>query len=264
MPDRQWNNRGLILIVALLFTSSLSACAELALAASSDAPLSQDAVVTMNFHMYSIVYAKSDSSILVYNGADTNPPTYPTAATRQVFCRMRPSAQSWFTSVGLWFADVDAWFGGVSWITQPLAEDMRIRGNVSMTVWISAAGAQPFGSGYALGISEVDSMGNFVGEPMYEYYYSTGDVLGPSPRPIELTFNVDRTFTKGNIIGFFAIVGSTTEGWQFQVYFDSPDMNSSATLPVPATPVPEFSQVAMMGTMAMAVLCAYLIVRRRN
>jgi hypothetical protein len=264
MPTEHWNRGGIILIVALVSLLSLSACAELALAESTDASLSQDAVVTMNFHMYSIVYVNSDSSILVYNGADTNPPTYSTPATRQIFCTVRPSAQSWFTDVEAWFSGFDAWFGGVSWITQPLAEDMRIQGNVSMRVWLSATGPEPFASGYALGISEVDSMGNFIGEPMYGYYYSTGDVLGSSPRSIELTFNVDRTFTKGNIIGFLAIVGSTTEGWQFQVYFDSPDMNSSVTLPMLATPIPEFSRMAMMGTMAMTVLCAYLIVRRKS
>jgi len=263
VPTRQ-GNRGLILIVALLSTLSLSASAEMAMATSSEASLSQDAVVIMNFHMYSTVYANSNSSMVVYNGADTNPPTYSTAATGQVFCKVRPSAQSWFTDVEAWFSGVEAWLGGVSWITQPLAEDTQIQGNVGMTVWMSATGPQPFASGYALGISEVDSMGNFIGEPMYEYYYSTGDVLGSSPRPISLTFNVNRTFTKGNIIGFLAIVGSTTEGWQFQVYFDSPDRNSSVTLPMLATPIPEFSRMAMMGTMAVTVLCAYMIVRRKN
>ncbi len=211
----------------------------------------------MNFHMYSTVYLNSNSSILVYNGADTGPPTHASPVTGQVFCRIRQGAQ-------IWFADVDAWLGGVSWITQPLAEDLQIEGDLHMTVWMASSDQQPFASGYALGISEVDSMGNYVGEPVYQYYYSTGNVLNSSPQPITLSFSVNQTFAKGNIIGFLVIVGSTTESWQFQVFFDSADMNSYVTLPVLAAAIPEYPQIGMVGTVGMAVFCTYFILRKRQ
>ena len=133
-----------------------------------------------------------------------------------------------------------------------------------MTVWMTSTDQQPFASGYALGLSEVDSMGNYIGEPMYQYYYSTGSVLSSSAQPITLSFSVNQTFTKGNIIGFFVIVGSTTEGWEFRVFFDSADMNSFATLPVLASPIPEYPQTGIVATMAIMVLCTYFLARRRQ
>jgi len=254
MQGKRLDRTRLVLIVAILYVAAYAACLEPTYADTSP---SQDAAMTMNFHMYSKVYVSSNSSILVYNGADTGPPTYSTPATGQVFCRVRQGAQ-------IWFADVDAWLGGVSWITQPLAEDMQIQGDVHMTVWMASPDQQPFASGYAFGLSEVDPMGNLIGEPMYQYYYSTGNVLSSSAQPVTLSFTVDRTFTKGNIIGFLVIVGSTTEGWQFQVFFDSTDMNSFASLPVLAAPIPEYPQIGIVGTMAIAVFCTYFIVRRRQ
>ena len=211
----------------------------------------------MNFHVYSIVYANSNSSIFVYNGADLNPPVYSTAATTQVFCRIRQNAQ-------IWFADGDVWLGGVSWITQPLPEDVTIQGDVRMVVWMSAPEQETAASGYAFGMSEVDEMGNPIGEPAYQYYYSFSNVLRPSPTPFELTFTVDQTFAGGHIIGFFVFVGSRTQDWQFQVYFDSPNMNSFVTLPVIAGVIPEFTQVGAIASMAVALVFTCVIARRRT
>lgn len=128
---------------------------------------SEIVLLKMSFHMYSVVYSSSNSSIFVYNGADTNPPTYSLPPTVAVSCSVRQSAQ-------VWFSEIEAWVGGVSWITQPLAEEMTIRGNVSMTVWMSTSDTAPAASGYAFGISEVDSMGRPVGEPIISIITATG------------------------------------------------------------------------------------------
>jgi hypothetical protein len=109
---------------------------------------------------------------------------------------------------------------------------MTIQGNVSMTVWMSTPDEAPALSGYAFGLSEVDSLGNPIGDSFYNYHYAYGNVLGHSPAPFKLSFDVNRTVTKGHIIGFFVAVGATTQGWRYQVYFDSPNMNSFAELPI--------------------------------
>jgi len=251
MRPRFWKG-GTLLIVALLSGLSLIVCAELIQVAQAGISEFEGSGVLMNFHMYSAVYAASNSSIFVYNGADLNPPTYSTAATAQVFCRVRQSAQ-------VWFADVDVWLGGVSWITQPLPEDVTIRGEARMVVWMSSPEQETIASGYAFGISEVDATGNTIGEPVYQYYYSYDNVLGSSPTAFELSFTVDQTFAKGRIIGFIVIVGSTSQGWQFQVYFDSPNMNSFVMLPVIAGVIPEFTQIGVAASMVVTLVftCAF-------
>ena len=244
-------------MLALVFILSVTADGQLVKIASADDPTTEVNLFEMNFHMYSLVYSNSNSSILIYNGADTNPPTYADPVTGQVSCSVRQSAQ-------IWFAQADVWLGGVSWITQPLAEDVTIQGNVSMTVWMSTPDQETLASGYAFGLSEVDSMANPIGDPSYQYYYSLGSVLTPSRAPFQLAFTVNRTFTKGNILGFFVIVGSATEGWRYQVYFDSPSINSFAELPVLGVAIPEFSQAGLAISMTLAMLCSYAVVRRKK
>ncbi len=256
-PQVGWHSSRQIVLLVLLLILSLGAHAQYVHVAMAGEPGSEISLSILNFHMYSVVYSNSNSSIFVYNGVDTNPPTYATALTTVVSCRVRQSAR-------IWFGEIDVWLGAVSWITQPLAEDMTIRGNVSITVWLSTPQRETVASGYAFGLSEVDSMGNPLGEPLYDYYYSYGNVLGSSPTPLKLAFNVDRTFMKGNIIGFFVIVGSTTEGWRYQVYFDSPSMNSFAEMPTLSVPVPEFSQMGLVATMGLAALCYYAIGRTKS
>jgi hypothetical protein len=245
------------LVVSMLLAVNLCISAGLVHAASPGPSNSENAVAVLNFHMYSLVYANSNSSMFIYNGADVNPPTYSTAPTTQVFCRIHQQA-------GAWFGDVDVWLGGVSWITQPLPGDVTIQGDVRMVVWMSAPEQQTAASGYAFGISEADEMGNPIGEPAYQYYYSFGNVLSSSPTPFELTFAVDQTFAGGHMIGFFVIVGSTSGDWQFQVYFDSPNMNSFASLSVIAGIIPEFTHLGPMVMLVLALGFACIISRRRN
>jgi len=233
-------------VVVLICLVSLFFSAWLAQFPYANSLQSDTTILAMNFHMRLLVYGNSNGSMFVYNGADGNPPTFATPATTLVSCNIRQS-------LGTWFLGMDGWFGGVAWITQPLAENMTILGNANMTVWMSTPDSAPLASGYAFGISEVDSLGNPVGEFIYNYRYVNGSVLGSSPAPFELSFNVDRTFVKGNIIGFFALVGSTTEAWHYQVYFDSLGINSFASLPIVAVPIPEFWQ-----TSGIAIACLAL------
>jgi hypothetical protein len=243
--------------VLLVIMANLALYAQSAPMVAADVQASKSSLVKMSFHMYTPVYSNSNSSILVYNGADTNPPTYSTPPIASVSCAIHQSTQ-------IWFSGVDAWFGGVSWITQPLAEEMTIQGDVSMSVWMSATDSPPTASGYAFGLTEVDNMGNPIGDQSYQYSYGSGSVLSQSPAQYTLVFGVNRTFAKGNILGFFVIVGSTTEGWHYQAYFDSPSKDSFVELPTMSTPIPEFSQLGTVACMALAMLCFGIIHRRKR
>jgi hypothetical protein len=243
------------MILAVMF--GLAASVRLTeVARSSDLSL-EASIIRMNFHMYRSIYSNSNSSMLVYNGADTSPPTYASAPTALVSCAIHRSAQ-------ILLAGVDGWFGGMSWITQPLSEDTTVQGNVSMTVWMNTPEPAPAASGYAFGLTEVNSMGNPVGNQFYQYKYSYGSILDHSPAPFTVAFSVNRTFIKGEVLGFFVIVGSTTKEWHYQVHFDSSSMNSFADLPTMSTAVPEFSQLEAVACMTLVMLAAYAIKRRRG
>jgi hypothetical protein len=102
-----------------------------------------------------------------------------------------------------------------------------------------------------------------VGEPVYGYRASNGSILGPSPQPYQVALSVDRALTKGNIIAFVVAVAATTQGWRYEVHFDSPSMNSHVTLPVVvAVPVAEFAK--MPAVITMSVVFLVLIMSRRT
>jgi hypothetical protein len=218
----------------------------------------------MNFHMYSVVYRSSDS-IHIYNGADINPPIQASPVTASVSCGMSVTQFSQFLPLEYQslLTGSEAWTGMVAWVTQPLAHDMTIRGTVNMTVWMNAIQPEVGRSAYALGIAESDSNAKPVGEPVYEYRASDGSILGPSPQPYQLAISVDRTFSKGNLIAFVVAVAATTQGWRYEVRFDSPSMNSHVSVPILAeVPIGEFAQTPAVIMMSLIVL--FLIASRRT
>jgi len=253
----------LIVPLVLLLVLNLAAMTQLAEAALAEQSGSETGALTMNFHMYSLVYSNA-ASIFIYNGADTSPPTYTTPVTTPVSCSSSAlEFQQLLPQSVLSFAGTNVWFGGVSWITQPLTEDKTVQGNVNMTVWMSAPDPATPVLGYTFGMLEVEGMTSVVGEPMYGYYVN-GSAIASSPRPYQITFNVDRTFAKGHLIAYFVGLASASKGWVFQVYFDSPSMDSFAALPTNITPVPEFSQLGTVACMILVMLCFAMIHRRKH
>jgi hypothetical protein len=225
---------------------------------------SETSIATMNFHMYSVVYRSSDS-IQVYNGADVNPPVQASSLVATVSCGSSISQFQQFLPLESepLLAGSKAWTGMVVWITQPLANDMTIRGTVNMTVWMNALQPEVRMSAYALGVAEANP-GSFklVGEPAYEYLARNGSILGSSPQPYQVALSIDHTYAKGNIIAFVVAVAATTQGWRYEVHFDSPSMNSHVTLPVVvAVPVAEFAQISPV--IAMSVVVLLFIMSRR-
>jgi hypothetical protein len=114
------------------------------------------------------------------------------------------------------------------------------------------------------GIAESDSMANIMGAPMYNYYSHNGNVLASTASPYRLSFSVDRTFGRGNLVAFFVGVGSSSRGMQYQVYFDSSEKNSFAELPAAGAPVPEFSQMGALAAVGFAMFASYALMRRRK
>ena len=226
---------------------------------------SQTSIATMNFHMNSVVYRSSDS-IQVYNGADSNPPVQASPFVATVSCSSSISDFRQFLPLEYesLMGGAQAWTGIVVWVTQPLANDMTIRGTVNMTVWMNAPQPEVRMSAYALGMAEANAGAlKLVSQPVYGYRASNGSILGPSPQPHQVALSLDRTLTKGNIIAFVVAVAATTQGWCYEVHFDSPSMNSHATRPVvAAVPVAEFAK--MPAVITMTVVFLVLIMSRRT
>jgi len=225
----------------------------------------ETSIATMNFHMYSVVYRSSDS-IQVYNGADSNPPLQASPLIATISCSSSISDLRQFLPLEYesLLGGAQAWTGIVVWVTQPLANDMTIRGTVNMTVWMNTPQPEVRMSGYALGIAEANIGAlKLIGEPVYGYRASNGSVLGPSPQPYQVALSVDRTLSKGNVIAFVVAVAATTQGWRYQAYFDSQNMNSHVTLPVVvAVPVAEFAE--MPAVITLSVVFLVLITSRRT
>ena len=230
-------------------------------------PPSEISIATMNFHMYSVVYGSSDS-IQVYNGADNNPPVQASPFIATISCTSSISEVRQFLPLEYesLLAGSQARTGIVVWITQPLANDVTIRGTVNMTVWMNAPQPDVRMSAYALGMAEADIGAlRLIGEPVYGYRASNGSILGPSSQPYQVGLSVDRTLSKGNVIAFVVAVAATTNGWRYQVYFDSAGMNSHATLPIVATvPIDEFGRVPAVVTMCVIVLLLILPRQRKR
>jgi len=210
----------------------------------------------MSFHMYSVVYRSSDS-IHIYNGADTSPPIQASPVTASVSCSLPVSQLSQFLppESQLLLNGSNAWTGIVAWVTQPLQHDTTIRGVVNMTVWMNAVQAEVGESAYAFGIGESNDRARPVGAPVYQYRASVGSILGVSPQPYQLALSVDHTFAKGNLIVFVVAVAATTQGWRYEVRFDSPSMNSHVTVPMLAeVPIGEFAQAPAVITISIIFL----------
>jgi len=225
---------------------------------------SETSIATMSFHMYSVVYRSSDS-IHIYNGADTSPPIQASPVTASVSCSLPVSQLSQFLppESQLLLNGSDAWTGIVAWVTQPLAHDTTIRGVVNMTVWMNAVQAEVGESAYAFGIGESNDRARPVGAPVYQYRASAGSILGVSPQPYQLALSVDHTFARGNLVVFVVAVAATTEGWRYEVRFDSPSMNSHVTVPMLAeVPIGEFAQTPAVITISIIFL--FLIASRRS
>lgn len=178
--------------------------------------------VTFTHHYYSEIYHSENRSFFIYNGSDTQGPLRSSAFKCTFECQIKQVIQG-----------VTVWGGLVSWLTQPLDDDLHIVGDVVLKAWMSSTDdIGPWGSsGYVMGVSEIDE-GRNVTWSEYDYRYSIlGKAISDIPTEYSITLNIDHVFKKGHKIGFGVGAGSTKKGWTVNVFFDSPDRNSRAIVP---------------------------------
>ncbi len=198
-------------------------------------------VQNLIFHNYSLIQKADDGSSYIYNGADTNGPQLATASQTTVNSQIKGQVNY----LGI---DFTYWSGMVIWGYQ-LTDDLHVQGNVQITVYMSSSDTISglfSGGGYGMGLSDVDQNGNEIKRFTAEGPQSLGkNPLTGTPQAYTLNVQVDYIFPKDHAIAFFAGAGATKQGYKFTVYFDSPDKNSGATLPVvnptptpPPTPTP--------------------------
>jgi hypothetical protein len=179
--------------------------------------------VTFYFHGFKLMLAAENRSMFIFDRAD---PSFPS--------RMEPIVVECSVEIRQVVDGIPGWVGGVAWGAPELLNDTRISGRVTFRCWLSSDVHLWFWelSGVAVGVSEVDSTGRVVWGPKYVYQYSLGNKLSSAPEEHSLTVDVDHLFKAGNHILFGVVVGSTRQGWQAKVHFDSADFASRAVMPL--------------------------------
>jgi hypothetical protein len=224
------------------------------LATQGPTPILGDSSTVLFYHNHSETFRNENGSITVYDGADADPPLATEATTTVLKCNiMQQIPYSFYTVTG--------YVGMVSWMTPPLSEDYMVDGTVTIYIWLSSNDVNVQGSGYAVAITDMDENENVVGDPFYKYFYNAGKVLSEQPTEYSLSVNINHVFPKNHKLAFEAIVGSTTQGWTANVYFDSPDRNSRAVLPGSIVVVPEFEKGVLTLLLSMTASAAFIVVR---
>jgi hypothetical protein len=182
-------------------------------------------VENMIFHYYSLVSKAENGSLFIYDGADAVGPRLTDAFKTTV------TAQTEGTYSGFAY-----WSGALLWGIE-LHKDVHVSGTVEIRAYISST-FDNFGffdgAGYGMGLAEIDA----EGETLVQQFVTQGpqywmeNPFTATPAVYTLTVNVDHVFKKGNYLGFFVGAGSTVQGFTFTVYFDSPNCNSGASLPI--------------------------------
>lgn len=204
------------------------------------------------FHLVSEIYRSENASATVIEEANTNAPTSSSGSIEQVAAAI-PNAT---TIVGT------IWVGTVGWITEPLRDPALIAGTASFTVWLSSDDVPPSYSGIGAGVAVLNEQNQTVGNYVYTFTYAHGNVL--TATPTAYTFNVDiyRNILAGQRLVFAVGVGSTTEGWRMNVFFDGVQYQSHVQLPESINIVPEFEPGATLLTMLIAIVLSLTVQRR--
>lgn len=189
----------------------------------------ETSTISLTFHNYEETII--NSSIYSYSGVDGCPPQVLNAYSISVEC-LTPGSFSGFSF----------YMGYVAWtLAEPIQKDLHVVGEIKMTVWMSSTDDLGFlqGSGFGMGLTDIDEDGNMV--EIFELVDEEGNVGGrglgnvfsPTPTPYTMILDIeDYVFEKGHTIAFGVGFGSNKQGFSVNVFFDSPDNNSGATLQV--------------------------------
>ena len=204
------------------------------------------------YHLNSEIYHSQNDSAILIDEANLVVPTNSSGRVLQVAAAI-PNATTIFGTI---------WVGTAAWLTEPLNDSTLILGTVSFTVWLSSDDACPSLCGIGAGVAVLNQQNQTVGNYVYTFTYGHSNVLTSTPAPYTFNVNLDRNVSAGQRLVFAAGVGSTTEGWRINVFFDSVQYQSRVQLPEDITVVPEFVPGATLLTMLVAIVLSFIVQRR--
>ena len=155
----------------------------------------------------------------------------------------------------------------VAWVTSPFPSTLTLDGNVTLHVWMGSNASLGLlqGSELFMGVADYSTTGSSQFQLLDDYLStpSFGNVLAKSPTEYVETLRINQhQFAQGDMIMFFAGVGSNEQGCTFTIYFDSPTWPSRADIPAdPTLTVSEFPNAILITTTAL--LLALIQIKRR-
>lgn len=187
------------------------------------------------FHLKAVTYRSENASVTVVEEANLTAPSGSTPRVFEVAAAIR-NATTIFGTI---------WVGSVAWMTEPLREPTMLGGTATFTVWLSSDDVTPSFSGVGAGIAVLNQQNQTVGNYRYAFTYAHGKALTGTPTLYSFNVQLNQNVSAGQRLVFAVGVGSTTEGWRMNVFFDDVQHSSGVQLPTAVTVVPEFDPAAL-------------------
>jgi hypothetical protein len=207
---------------------------------------------TFYFHFLSETYRNDNESVIVVEDATSTPPAGSTPRVLEVAASIK-NATTIFGTI---------WVGSIAWVTRPLTQPAMVSGSATFTVWLSSDDVTPSFSGVGAGVAVLDQENQTVGNYHYSFDYAHGKILTGSPTLYSFNVQLDQLISPDQRLVFAVGVGSTTQGWRMDVYFDDLQYPSHVLLPTNITVVPEFEPSRFLLTALIAVVLALTITRQ--
>jgi len=218
---------------------------------SAQSPVSGD---VFYFHLKAVTYRSENASVTVVEEANLTAPSGSTPRVFEVAAAIR-NATTIFGTI---------WVGSVAWVTDPLRESTVLGGTATFTVWLSSDDITPSFSGVGAGIAVLNQQNQTVGNYRYSFTYARGKALTGIPTLYSFDVEFNQSVSAGQRLVFAVGVGSTTEGWRMNVYFDDVQHSSGVQLPTAVTVVPEFNPATFILAILIPTILSLRISRQVN
>jgi len=214
--------------------------------ASAQSPVSGD---IFYFHLKAVTYRSENASATLVEEANLTAPSGSTPRVFEVAAAIR-NATTIFGTI---------WVGSVAWVTGPLTEPTMLDGTATFTVWLSSDDVTPSFSGVGAGVAVLNQQNQTVGNYRYAFDYARGKVLTGTPTLYSFNVALNQNVSAGQRLVFAVGVGSTTEGWRMNVFFDDVQHSSGVQLPTAVTVVPEFDSATFFLTILIPTILSLTI-----
>ena len=237
----------LVVLVFLTFTPMVSVFAQSTtfyFHDNSELSFSYPQFQVGNSQVSSIQAGPTSLSARIFSAANSNPPNA-SGTTATMSAQIAISGQQ------------SGYAGFVAWVTNPFPAALTLNGNVTMHVWMSSNTSLGLmqGSEFFMGIADYSPSGSGQFQLINDYQSnaSFGNALNRIATEYVETLTINQhQFAQGDMIMFFAGVGTNAQGYTFTIYFDSPLWESRADVPAdPALTVPEFPSTLLITMSAL-------------